>query len=159
MPAANATVRALFAFFITLALNAAFASGADPAKVSVDAIVVTPAIPAPSTLCKLKARVKNSGALAASFFRFSVTIDGKNLPVYKNQTYVVNVEPGTTGDLDLYNFWTPKESKTLDIQVTLEEAQLVQIKKEGSTSTTTPSEPVTGLPASATLSLKMSPAK
>jgi hypothetical protein len=159
MQASSALFRVVLSVITMPLLSPVLVLGADTAKVTVDAIVVEPAAPAPSTLCKLKVRVKNGDAQTISFLKFSVKIDAKDLSVYKMQSYAINIEPGTIGEIDLYNFWTPSEAKTFEIQVTLAEAQLVQVKKEGTTTTTTPSGPVAGLPASATLSVKMSPGK
>jgi hypothetical protein len=119
--------------------------------------MVKPASPGPSTLCELKVRLKNAGGRAVSFFRFDAKIDGKEVPSYKVYTYAVNVEPGTTGEFALFNFDSPPQTKAFDVQVTLVEAQWVEVKKEGNSSTTTASGPVAGLPTGASLSVKMSP--
>jgi hypothetical protein len=159
MHAASTNLKVIIAIATSLFLETALASIAGAAKVGVDAIVVEPTTPAPSAICRLKVRVKNSGAQAVSFLKFGVTIDGKDVPVYKAQSYAINIEAGTTDEIDLYNFYSPSESKTFEVKVTLVEAQWVQVKKEGKTTTTTPSGPVEGLPASSTLSLKMSSRK
>ena len=136
-------------------LASAFISRAYAAEVSVDAILVGPEHPGPSTLCTLKVRLKNAGARTASYFTFSVKIDGQDVPLYKSHTFVINIDPGTVGELELQNFYSPTSRKPFTIQVTLVEAQWVQVKKEGTNTTTTPSGPVAGLPASATLAVKM----
>ena len=64
---------------------------------------------------------------------------------------------GTTGELALNNFYSPPEARAFEVQVTLVEAQWVEVKKEGSSSTTTPSGPVAGLPTGASLSVKNVP--
>ena len=91
--------------------------------------------------------------------RFNVKIDGQEAPAYKLYTHVLNIEPGKTGELALNNFYSPPEARAFEVQVTLVEAQWVEVKKEGSSSTTTPSGPVAGLPTGASLSVKMSPLK
>ena len=146
-------------FLLAAVAAGAPAAHAETASVAVDAVVVEPASPAPSTLCKLKVRLKNSGTQTVSLFAFSVTIDGEDVPTYKAHSYAINVEAGTTGEIDLNNFWSPSGVKSFDIRVALTEAQWVQVKKDGTATTTTPTGPVPGLPASATLSVKMSPAK
>jgi len=140
-------------------LNAPFLSRAQAADVSVDAIMVEPGSPAPSTLCRLKVRLKNGGKQTVSYLRFNAKIDGQEVPLYKSQSYVVNIDPGTAEEVVFYNFYSPPAAKPFEVQVTLVEAQWVQVKKEGKSSTTTPSGPVAGLPTSASLSVKMSPGK
>ena len=140
-------------------LAGAFVSRADAADVRVDAIVVKPASPGPSALCELKVRLKNNGSRSVSFFRFNVKIDGQDVPVYKLHTYAVNIDPGTAGELALHNFYSPPEAKPFEVQVTLVEAQWVEVKKDGPNTTTTPSGAVAGLPTGASLSVEVSPPK
>ena len=59
----------------------------------------------------------------------------------------------------LNNFYSPPEARAFEVQVTLVEAQWVEVKKEGRNSTSTPSGAVAGLPTGASLSVKMSPSK
>jgi len=141
--------------YLPLLLASAFVSRAYPAEVSVDAILVGPAHLGPSTLCTLKVRLKNGGTRTVSYFTFNVKIDGQEVPLYKSHNYMVNIDPGTVGELELQNFYSPASPKPFTVQVTLVEAQWVQVKKEGTSTTTTPSGPVAGLPASASLSVKM----
>jgi hypothetical protein len=148
-------LRISITFCLPLLLVGAFVSRADAADVGVDAILVGPASPGPSTLCTLKVRLKNGGARTVSYFTLSVKIDGQDVPVYKSQLYVVNIDPGTVGELQLYNFYSPSAPKPFTVQVTLVEAQWVQVKKEGTSTTTTPSGPIAGLPTSASLLVKM----
>ena len=103
--------------------------------------------------------LKNAGSRPVSYFRFNVKIDGQDVPADKLYTHVVNIEPGKTGELALNNFYSPPEARAFEVQVTLVEAQWVEVKKEGTSSTTTPSGPVAGLPTGASLSVKMSSAK
>ncbi len=140
-------------------LTGAFVSRADAADVRVDAIAVKPASPGPSALCELKVRLKNSGSRSVSYFRFSVKIDGQDVPEYKLYTHVVNIDPGTTGELALNNFYSPAEAKAFEVQVTLVEAQWVEVKREGANTTTTPSSAVAGLPTGASVLVKVSPSK
>jgi hypothetical protein len=140
-------------------LAGAFASRALAADVRVDAIMVKPASPAPSALCELKVRLKNTGSRSVSYFRFNVKIDGQDVPVYKLYTYAVNIDPGAADELALHNFYSPPQAKAFEVQVTLVEAQWVDVKKDGANTTTTPSGAVAGLPTGASLSVKMPPSK
>ena len=152
-------LRVTIAWSLAPFLAGALVSRADAADVHVDAIVIQPASPGPATLCELKVRLKNAGNRTVSYFRFNVKIDGQEAPPYKLYTHVVNIEPGATGVLALSNFYSPPEARAFEIQVILVEAQWVEVKKEGSSSTTTPSGPVAGLPTGASLSVKMPPSK
>jgi hypothetical protein len=140
-------------------LAGAFVSRADAADVRVEAIMIKPASPGPSALCELKVRLKNAGSRSVSYFRFSVKIDGQDVPVYKLYTYAVNIGPGAAGELALNNFYSPAEARAFEVQVTLVEAQWVDVKKDGTSTTTTPSGVVAGLPVGASLSVKVSPSK
>lgn len=140
---------------LALSVWAGLAVVATAADVGVDAVIVSPTSPGPSSICTLKVRVKNGGAQAASNFRFKVKVDGQDLGLYDRQTFAVNVEAGKSDELALYNFYSPAAPKSFDVQVTLVEAQWVQVKKDGANTTTTPTGPVGGLPSAATLSVKM----
>lgn len=136
--------------------EATFASRSEAADVAVDAILVEPASPAPETLCRLKVRLKNSGTRAVSHFKVRVQIDGKDVPQYDIQSYAVDIDAGATREILLHSFWTSSAAKPFDIKVELVEAQWVQVKREGTTTSTTPVEPVTGLPVGTSLSVKVS---
>jgi hypothetical protein len=100
--------------------------------------------------------LKNSGKQVASFFKFSVKIAGREEPTYTQQSFVINIDPGKTGEIALYNFYSPSTARPFDVEVTLVEAQWVQVKKEGANSTTTtPIGPVAGLPTGKTLTVNM----
>lgn len=144
---------------IAASLAGGAASRADAADVTLDAVVVEPTSPAPSTLCSLKVRLKNGGAQVVSNLAFSVTIDGAEVATYKAHTYAINVDAGTTTEITLNNFWTGATAKPFDVKVALTAAEWVQVKRDGTTTTTTPAGPVTGLPASGSVSVKMSAAK
>lgn len=143
------------ALCLPLLLGASLVSPAAAADVTVASVVVEPARPAPSTLCRLKVALKNGGSQTASNFKFDVKIGGQDVAVYKPQTYAVNIDAGKTDEIALYNFYSPQAPKPFDVQVTLLAAQWVQVKKEGNTTTTTPSGPVTGLPTSGSVTVKM----
>lgn len=128
--------------------------------VTVEAVLVQPPSPPPDALCKLSVRLKNAGSQTATYFRFKVKIDGQDTAIYKDQLYAVNVEPRTSGTIELYSFWSPSAAKaSLTVEVTLVEAHWAELKHEGDTSTTTSLGPVDGLPASAALSVRMSASK
>jgi len=151
--------RLSIALCLAALMAGAFVFRADAADVRVDAIMVKPASPGPSALCELKVRLKNSGSRSASFFKFDVKIDGQEIPVYKMHAYAVNIHPGTDAELALNNFYSPAEAKAFEVQVTLVEAQWVDVKKDGTSATTTPSGAVAGLPTGASLLVKVSPPK
>ncbi|MGA2275581.1 MAG: hypothetical protein ABSH00_18675 [Bryobacteraceae bacterium] len=138
-------------------LAGAFVSRVDAADVRVDAIVVKPASPRPSALCELKVRLKNAGSRSASYFRFNVKINGQDVPESKLYIYAVNIDPGTAGEVALNNFYSPAGTKAFEVQVTLVEAQWVEVKKDGTSTTTTPYGAVAGLPIGTSLSVTVSP--
>ena len=159
MQTAAIFLRITIAWCLAPFLAGTFVSRAEAADVHVEAIMVQPASPGPSTLCEFKVRLKNAGSRPVSYFRFNVKIDGQDVPAYKLYTHVFNIEPGKTGKLALNNFYSPPEARAFEVQVTLVEAQWVEVKKEGTSSTTTPSGPMAGLPTGASLSVKMSSSK
>jgi hypothetical protein len=132
-------------------------AAAAPALVSIEAVTVGPASPGPGVICTLGVRIKNAGSHSATDFRFKVRIDGEDVTVYHNQTYAVNVAPGTSDGIALYNFWSPAVHKaSFAVEVAIVEARWADVKQEGSTSTTTPVGPIEGLPVSATQTVHMS---
>ena len=144
---------------LALSVWAGLAVQAAAADVGLDAVIVSPTSPGPSSICTLKVRVKNGGSQAVSNFRFKVKVDGQDLALYDRQTFAVNVEAGKSDELTLYNFYSPAAPKSFDVQVTLVEAQWVQIKKDGANTTTTPAGPVAGLPSAGSASVKMAAGK
>jgi len=145
------------AWCLTPLLAAALVSRVDAADVRVDAILVKPASPGPSALCELKVRLKNTGSRSASYFRFNVEINGQDEPVYKQSTYAVSIDPGTTGEVALNNFYSPAGTKAFEVQVTLVEAQCVEVKRDGTSITITPFGAVAGLPVGTSLSVTVVP--
>jgi hypothetical protein len=128
--------------------------------VSIEAVTVEPPSPAPGTLCTLSVRLKNSGTQTASSFRFKVKIDGRDEATYANVLYAVNVEPASTGTIRLNSFWSPSAVKTsFAVEVTVAEAVWAEVKREGTTTTTTPVGPVPGLPVSAAQSVSVAAGK
>jgi len=134
---------------------------ADAPTLSIEEIIVEPGKPAADTLCKLSIKVKNPGSEVASQFGFGVKLNGQDLGVYGNQLFMFPVEPGATGELKLYNFWTtetsrpalPKDGK-LTVEVTLKEAQWMKIETdEEGVEVWTPLGAVPGLPVSNSVTL------
>jgi hypothetical protein len=143
---------------LVVLMDTVLVAHAEAADVGIDAVTIEPARPGSSTLCRIKVRLRNAGTQAVSYLKFTVQIDGQEVPTYKKQTYVVNIDPGTADEVGLFNFYSPSLVKSFDVQVTLVEAQWVQVQKAGTSTTTTPSGLVAGLPISTSLSVSMSPA-
>jgi hypothetical protein len=135
------------------------ASRSEAADVAVEAILVEPASPTPEALCGLRVRLKNGGTRAVSNLRFKVEIDGKGVPQYDILSFALDIDAGATREVLLHNFWTSAAVKPFDLKVELVDAQWVEVKREGTTTTITPVGPVTGLPVSGSLSVKVSPPK
>jgi len=136
--------------------------GAEAASspVSIEAVTVEPQSPAPGALCRLSVRLKNAGTQVATSFRFQIKTGGQEQAVYKVEVYAINVEPGASGTIELHSFWIPSAAKgTFPLEVTLAEAQWAQVKKEGQTTTTTPTGAVEGLPVSSTHAVSLAPVK
>ena len=132
---------------------------APTAPIAMDAIEVRPANPGPDTLCQLRVKVRNGGAKKASSLVFTVRINGQPLAVYKRQVYLQVIDPGTTAEVRLFNFWTtetgrplPKDGQ-LRVDVALAEARWVEVKSEGGAEVVTPVGTVPGLPTSASLAV------
>lgn len=134
----------------------------EPSKVQLEGLVVEPADPAPDTLCRLHVAIRNDGTQVASQLGFSVTINGTELPVYRNQLFMYPVGPGETTDIPLYNFWSTETSRPapadgkLDIRVELTEAQWMKIEMEDDVEVWTPQGAIDGLPVAAQRTLTMS---
>lgn len=131
-------------------------------KVTLQSITVMPSDPAADTLCKLSVAIGNTGDRTVSQFGFSVRINDAELPVYANQLFMYPVEPGATLEIPLYNFWStetfrpaPADGK-LDLEVSLREAEWMQIEMEDDVEVWTPLGAVEGLPSTRTVTLKLS---
>jgi hypothetical protein len=125
--------------------------------VSIEAMSVGPQSPGPGVLCTLGVRLKNTGTHTATDFRFKVRIDDQDVASYGIQTFAVNVAPGTSDTIALYNFWSPAAPKaSFPVEVTVLEGRWADVKLESKTSTTTPIGPIEGLPVSVTQSVRMS---
>ena len=135
---------------------AAQEEGAKPPSptVTIEAVLVSPDNPAPDTLCRLAVRLKNHGDRSVSGFGFRVTVNGIDLPVYKNQRYLEALEPDASHELALFNFWSSETLRpaakdgSLSVEVELVEARWVDYKEEDGIPTWTLLEEVPGLPSS-----------
>ncbi|HYO14918.1 MAG TPA: CARDB domain-containing protein [Thermoanaerobaculia bacterium] len=128
---------------------------------SVEAVKVEPSSPAPDTLCRLSITLRNAGARKASAFEIAVRINGQELPAYKSRLYLQPIEPGATGEIRLFNFWSsetgrpaPPDGK-LAVEVTLTRAAWVEKETKDGAETWTPAGTVEGLPVSKTVTLTM----
>ncbi len=155
----------LLALFVLLFPLRVTAQTADP-EVSVQDIVVTlsgkgdvqPKSLPPGSLCTLRVKLRNAGTQKASSFAFTVKINGNQVDAYDRMLYFQAIDPGTTGEIALSNFYSP-ESEAKDAKVTVEvilrEARWVDIKKEGQSQTWLPAGEVKGLPASKSISIPL----
>ncbi|PYV85078.1 MAG: hypothetical protein DMG05_23440, partial [Acidobacteria bacterium] len=89
-----------------------------------------------------------------SSFGFGVKINGQETTVYDKMVFMEAVDPGSTAEIALSNFYStepgrplPKDGK-VTVEVTLKQAQWVEIKKEDNTQVWTPLGEVKGLPFS-----------
>lgn len=132
---------------------------------AIKAVHVEPAAPAADTLCRLRVEIENKGDKIASQLGFTVTVNGRKLPVYETHLFMFPLPPGETSELPLYNFWSsetsrpaPKNGK-LEIEVTLRESRWMDITTEGETETWTPLGDVTALPVSNAITVPMAQPK
>jgi hypothetical protein len=128
---------------------------------TVEKISVEPASPGPDTLCKLRVTLRNAGKEIASQLDFRVSINGQELPVYRNQLFMFPIEPDQTAEIKLYNFWStetsrsmPKDGK-LNIEVSLVGAQWMKIETEEEVEVWKPLGSVDHLPVVGNLTLEM----
>lgn len=162
------TTRTLALFLLApLLLGAAGPQGQQqaPAKplLALEAVEVHPSFPGVATLCQLRVKVRNGGAKKASALAFEVKVDGQALPVYRNQVYLQTIEPGATGEVRLFNFWTTESSRPapkagkLELEVTLREAQWVDVRTKDGAEVWSPLGKVPGLPVSRSLTVPLRP--
>ncbi len=147
----------------TVAAAAAAAAAADTAEpkpgLTVEAIRIEPAAPGPDTLCKLSVTLRSTGTKTASALGFKVTVDGKELAVYRNELVYKPVEPGATAEIRLHNFWSSETGRPfpaggkMNVEVTLTEARWMDVKTENGAEVWTPIGPVEGLPKSKTIAV------
>ncbi len=160
------TARRIAAVVLALASWAVPARAQAPpptAGLAIEEVVIEPAAPTATTLCRLRVKLSNDGDKPASMLRFKVTVAGHELPVYRNQMFLQPLAAGKVTELKLYNFWVsetgrpaPADGK-LTVEVTLAEAQWMKVGPDAAgVETWEPVAPVTGLPLakSVTVALK-----
>ena len=132
-----------------------------PADLTITSISIEPSDPGADTLCKLRIAIQNAGKETASQLAFRVEINGVDITVYGNQLFMYPLPAGKTTDIALYNFWTneparpmPADGK-LQIEVSLTEAQWMQISMEDEVEVWQPLGPVNGLPINREISVSL----
>jgi len=134
----------------------------EPAQLAITAIRVEPATPAAETLCRLTVELENTGDRIATQLGFTVTINGRKLPVYESHLFMYPLAPESKSELALFNFWSTETSRPepangkLEIDVALREARWMKIETEGDTETWTPLGDVGALPVSRSITVPMS---
>lgn len=127
----------------------------------IEEVVIDPAAPGPATLCKLRVKVRNGGAQTASRLAFTVSINGRALPVYANQLYLQHLPPGQVTEVPLYNFWTTESGRPaapdgkVTVAVSVAEASWVDVKDEEGVEVSRPLGAVPGLPVSKSLTVAL----
>lgn len=154
---------------LLLFLVLAGAKSPDPG-LTLESVKVDPASPGPDTLCRLSVTLRSiggeggEGKKTASALAFRVKVDGRELPVYKNELFFRPVAAGATAEVKLHNFWSNETGRPfptngkMTVEVTLAEAQWMDVKTENGAEVWTAAGPVEGLPVSksVTLTLKKS---
>lgn len=159
-------IRASFLTLLITVLTAGWSAlaqegGGETPQLSLQEIIVEPTNPAADTLCKLRVKVANSGSEVASQLDFKVKINGKDLPVYRNQLFMYPLEAGKTAEIDLYNFWSTETSRPmpgdgkLNLEISLVGAQWTKITMEDEVEVWQPLGEVAGLPVSQQITLNM----
>ena len=139
---------------------------AAPPPLAITAVLVTPAQPAPDTLCQLSVRLANRGEHVASRLAFRVRVAGEELAVYRQRRFLATLPPGEETELRLYNFWVSETGRPapatgpLVVEVELLEATWTKMRRlrEGDHEVEewSPIGPVTGLPAAARTNVDLS---
>jgi hypothetical protein len=128
---------------------------------SIEAVRVEPASPAPDTLCRLSVAVRNAGTRRASHFEIAVRINGQELPAYRSRLYLQPIEPGATGEIRLFNFWSTETSRPaprdgkLTVEVALTRASWVDKEVKDGAEIWTPAGAVEGLPVSKSVAVTL----
>jgi hypothetical protein len=158
--------RLRFLLLILLLPVLAGAKAADPTLtlLTLDTVKVDPASPGPDTLCRLSVTLRNAGPKTVSALAFRVKVDGHELPVYRNELFFRPVAAAATAEVRLHNFWSNETGRPfpangrMTVEVTLAEAQWMDVKTENGAEVWTAAGPVAGLPVSksVTLTLKKS---
>ena len=132
-----------------------------PADRTITSFSVEPSNPGADTLCRLRVAIQNAGKETASQLAFRVEINGVDLTVYGNQLFMYPLPAGKTTEIDLYNFWTTETARPmpadgkLQIEVSLTEAQWMQISMEDEVEVWQPLGPVNGLPINREISVSL----
>jgi hypothetical protein len=115
----------------------------------------------PGSLCTLRVRLRNAGTQKASSFGFTVKLNENQVATYEKMLYFHAIDPSTTGEIALSNFYTPdaqvKDAK-VTVEVTLREARWMDIRRDGETQTWVPTGDVKGLPSSKSISVPVAAA-
>ena len=133
----------------------------ETAGLVLEGLTVEPESPAADTLCRLRVTIRNEGSEVASQLGFTVRVNDTELPVYRNQLFMYPIGPGETVEVPLYNFWSTETSRPapsdgkLRIEVTLDEAQWMEIEMEEEVEVWTPLGAVGGLPVETSRTLTM----
>ena len=161
----HTTIACLAAAVLLLAAAAAAQEESPAPPLAIERITVEPESPAADTLCRLRVKIANAGERTASRFAFAVSLNGQDLGVYGNQVFMFPVGPGSSEEINLYNFWTTETSRSmpadgkLRVEVQLREAVWTQVTtetdEEGEIEVWTPIGPVEGLPVKAEITLQM----
>jgi hypothetical protein len=154
--------KALFLVLLLLVAVTGLAQESKPKPgLTLESVKVDPASPGPDTLCKLSVTIKNAGAKTASALGFRVKVDGKELPVYRNELFFRPVAAGGTTEIKLHNFWSNETGRPfptggrMTVEVTLAEARWMDVKTENGAEIWTPVGPVEGLPVSKSVTLTL----
>lgn len=145
---------------VLLLLLTAGAKSPDPG-LTLEAVKVDPASPGPDTLCRLSVTLRSSGSKTASALAFRVKVDGRELPVYKNELFFRPVAAGATAEVRLHNFWSNETGRPfptngkMTVEVTLAEARWMDMKTENGAEVWTATGPVEGLPVSKSVTLTL----
>jgi hypothetical protein len=146
---------------LLLALATAGQAASKPATLVLEAVEVDPASPGPDTLCKLGVTVRSSGGKTASALGFRVRVDGKELPVYRNELFFRPVAAGAAAEVQLHNFWSSETGRPfpasgrMTVEVTLTEARWMDVKTRDGAEVWTPVGAVEGLPVSRSVTLTL----
>jgi hypothetical protein len=162
IPRHRALPRAL-ALAILAVLPLVLAGAEKPAAplLSLESIQVEPAAPGPDTLCHLTVTLKNQGDRPASALEFIVKVSGAALPAYRDRLYLEAVEPASSRQVRLFNFWSTQTGRPapaggkLAVEVTLTAASWMKREIKNSATVWTPAGAVPGLPSSRTVILSM----
>ena len=128
---------------------------------TLESVKVEPASPGPDALCALSVTVRSAGSRRASALEFSVKVNGKELPAYKDRLYLEAVEPGTAREIRLFKFWSTEAGRPapangkLQVEVTLARAVWMDKEVKDGAEVWTPAGSAEGLPVTKSVTLAM----